>query len=123
VPSTPSESPLALIPLAPKSHASFKYALNCEQMCNFFYIFWSGLLTWMNCNRISVGLRYYYYFIIIIIISEAHRRVFVWGTMLQAGRSRVRFPMRSFNFSNDLILPAALCSAYNRNEYQESSWG
>jgi hypothetical protein len=23
-----------------------------------------------------------------------------WGTMLQAGRSRVRFPMRSLDFSN-----------------------
>jgi hypothetical protein len=31
-----------------------------------------------------------------------------WGTMLQSGRSRVRFPMRSVNFSIDLILPAAL---------------
>jgi hypothetical protein len=27
--------------------------------------------------------------------------------MLQAGRSRVRFPMRSLDFSIDLILPAA----------------
>jgi hypothetical protein len=31
-----------------------------------------------------------------------------WGTMLQAGRSRVRFPMRPLDFSIDLILPAAL---------------
>jgi hypothetical protein len=37
-----------------------------------------------------------------------------WGTMLQAGRSRVRTPMRSLNFSidlsvkSDLTLPAAL---------------
>jgi hypothetical protein len=30
------------------------------------------------------------------------------GTMLQAGRSRVRFPIGSLNFSIDLILPAAL---------------
>jgi hypothetical protein len=30
------------------------------------------------------------------------------GTTLQAGRSRVRFPMRSLDFSIDLILPAAL---------------
>jgi hypothetical protein len=27
-----------------------------------------------------------------------------WGTILQAGRSRVRFPMRSLDFSIDLIL-------------------
>jgi hypothetical protein len=31
-----------------------------------------------------------------------------WDTMLQAGRSRVRIPMRSLDFSIDLILPAAL---------------
>jgi hypothetical protein len=32
-----------------------------------------------------------------------------WGTMLQTGSSRVRFPMRSLDFfSIDLILPAAL---------------
>jgi hypothetical protein len=31
-----------------------------------------------------------------------------WGTMLQAGRSRVRIPMRSLDFSIDLLLPAAL---------------
>jgi hypothetical protein len=32
-----------------------------------------------------------------------------WGTVLQAGRSPVRFPMRSLDFSVDLILSAALC--------------
>jgi hypothetical protein len=31
-----------------------------------------------------------------------------WGTMLKAGRSCVRFPMRSTDFSIDLILPFAL---------------
>jgi hypothetical protein len=31
-----------------------------------------------------------------------------WGTMLQAEKSRVRFPMRSLDFSIYLILPAAL---------------
>jgi hypothetical protein len=31
-----------------------------------------------------------------------------WGTTPQVGRLRVRIPMRSLDFSNDLILPAAL---------------
>jgi hypothetical protein len=33
-----------------------------------------------------------------------------WGIMQQAGMSRVRFSMRSLDFSIDLTLPAALCS-------------
>ena len=33
-----------------------------------------------------------------------------WGTALQAGRSRVRFPIVSFEFFIDIILPAALWS-------------
>jgi hypothetical protein len=46
--------------------------------------------------------------------------------MLQAGRSRVRFPTKSLDFSIDLILPAALGpevdSASNRNETR-NFWG
>jgi hypothetical protein len=41
-------------------------------------------------------------------LKGAHGSVVGWGTMLQAGRSRVPFPMRSFDFSIDLKFPAAL---------------
>ena len=45
-----------------------------------------------------------------------------WGTALQAGRSRVWFPMVSLEFFIDIILLAALwpwgCH-FNRNEYHE----
>jgi hypothetical protein len=46
--------------------------------------------------------------------------------MLQAGRSRVRFPMRwiFFNLPNPSNrYGSGVYSASNRNEYQESSWG
>jgi hypothetical protein len=46
-----------------------------------------------------------------------------WGTALQTGRSRIRFPMVSLEFFIDIILPVALWpwgwSASNKNEYQE----
>jgi hypothetical protein len=40
--------------------------------------------------------------------KEARGSVVGWGAMLQAGNSRVRFPMRLMNFSIHLIRPAAL---------------
>jgi hypothetical protein len=55
----------------------------------------------------------------------ARDNVVGWGTMLQAGRSRIRVQMR-WIFSIYLIQPhyvLGVDSASNRNEYQESSWG
>jgi len=53
----------------------------------------------------------------------AHGGAVGGGTALQAGRSRVRFPMVSLEFFIDIILPAAygpgVDSASNKNEYQE----
>jgi hypothetical protein len=48
------------------------------------------------------------------------------GTMLQAGRWRDRFPIKSLDFSIDLIQPhygPGVNSATNGNDNQESSWG
>jgi hypothetical protein len=42
-----------------------------------------------------------------IVFVGARGRVVGSGTMLQVGRSRVRFPIMSLNFLIDLILPAA----------------
>jgi hypothetical protein len=41
-------------------------------------------------------------------VIEARRGAVGWGTALQAGRSRVRFPMVSLEFFTDTILMAAL---------------
>jgi hypothetical protein len=43
-----------------------------------------------------------------VTLKVARGSVVGWGTMQQAGRSRVRFPMRPLDFSIELILPAAL---------------
>jgi hypothetical protein len=53
LPSTQSESPLALIHLAPKSHVSFKVNRNFR----FFISIWI-IRHRINCNRISEGLQY-----------------------------------------------------------------
>jgi hypothetical protein len=55
----------------------------------------------------SINWRFFMKFIMDV---GARGSVVVWGTMLQAGRSRVRFPMRSLDYSIYLILPMALGS-------------
>jgi hypothetical protein len=66
-------------------------------------------------------------FYAIPVFLEARGSVVGWGTMLQARRSRVWFPMGSLDFSIDIIFKphydSVVGSASNRNEYQESSWG
>jgi hypothetical protein len=58
-----------------------------------------------------------------IILHTVCGSVVGWGTMLQAGRSRVQVPMR-WNFSSfQPHYGPGVDSASNRNEYQESSWG
>jgi hypothetical protein len=62
------------------------------------------------CNEISTVRVFPYVlftsFILRFIVLKAPN--FCWGTVLQAGRSRVQFPMRSLDFSIDLTLPSAL---------------
>jgi hypothetical protein len=60
------------------------------------------------------------------VISE---QIVGWGTMLQAGRSRVRFPIWSLDFFSQLTesfqphYGPGVDSASNRNEYQKSFSG
>jgi hypothetical protein len=65
-------------------------------------LFHSYLNLMRNTKHICVGKFH------ACIVSEGRGRVFRWGTTLQAGRKRVRFPKRSLDFSIDLIFPAAL---------------
>jgi hypothetical protein len=58
--------------------------------------------------------------------GETRGNIVGCGTMLQAGKSRVQFPMWSLDFLIDLTQPdygPGVDSACNRNEYQEPSWG
>jgi hypothetical protein len=48
--------------------------------------------------------------LLLVSYSRGSGSVVGWGTMLQAGRTRVRFPTRLLDFSVGLILPAALWS-------------
>jgi hypothetical protein len=51
-------------------------------------------------------------------ISEVYGET-QWGTMLQGVSSRIRFSLRSLEFSVDLILPAALWSRYRLSLLQK----
>jgi hypothetical protein len=52
-----------------------------------------------------------FYFILVLFHPGVRGNVVGLGTMLQGGKSRVRFPMKSLEFSVDVILPAALWSS------------
>ena len=61
-------------------------------------------------EHLSINLRYFIIVFHFFYISYLWVRggAVGWGTTLQAGRSRVRFPMVSLEFFSDIILPVAL---------------
>jgi hypothetical protein len=79
----------------------------------------------MNCAQWDLHNLHSLHLLLLTVLST-RSSVVSWGTILQARRSRVRIPMRSLNFSIDLILRAdygpGVDSASNRNESQDSSW-
>ena len=60
------------------------------------------------CNGIALPLRETEIFALRLFSYGARGSAVGWGTTLQAGRSRVRFPMVSLEFFIDIIHPAAL---------------
>jgi hypothetical protein len=80
---------------------------NCIYLCIFclFYIIYTREVNLSFSYTSDVPLCSWFYH---IHLSILHGSWVGWGTVLQAGRSWVRFPMRPLDFSIDLILPAAL---------------
>jgi hypothetical protein len=66
---------------------------------------WDDNITCKTDEKHGIGVCTWFIWLKII---GARSSVLGWGTTLQAGRSRFRFPMKSLDFSIDLILPAAL---------------
>jgi hypothetical protein len=69
-----------------------------------------GVMNGVFCLLTSVCQELFWYRNInfLWIFTGARGSVVGWGTMLQAGRSPVRIPMRWIFFSIDIIFPAAL---------------
>jgi hypothetical protein len=59
--------------------------------------------------------------VITVFLEEARGSAVGLGTMLQVGRSRVLFPMRSLHFSVDVILPATLLALRSTQPLTEMS--
>jgi hypothetical protein len=74
-----------------------------------------GKIYWFNWHT-SACVGYFLIFVCLSVFlfvqttqrSGARGGAVGWDTALQTGRSRVRFPMESLEFSSDLILPVAL---------------
>jgi hypothetical protein len=80
------------------------------------------------CERYILSASKYFGFVWNYLPWGARGGVVGWGTILQAGRSWVQFPMRSLDFFNlpnpsSRTVAPGVDSASDRNEYQEYSWG
>jgi hypothetical protein len=84
------------------------YTSDSEFTLTAYSYFHQQLMQIWICRQKNLWITYIEFFLTQSILLGARGSIVGWGTMLQAGRSRVLFPMRSLDFSFDAILPAAL---------------
>jgi hypothetical protein len=91
---------------------SLAYSGKLQQSWNYTYIKWLPIKVWI-----------YIYIFTYLFFMGVRSSVVGLGNILQAGMSRVQFPIRSLDSSTDLIRLVALCpgvdSASNRNNCEE----
>jgi hypothetical protein len=85
---------------ANKEHWNNTFYYTVASCWLFLYDLYYG--AWMHEHQI------YHNFLLPLLWRGARGGVVGWGTALQAGKSRFRFPMVSLEFLVDIILPAAL---------------
>jgi hypothetical protein len=96
----------SLSSLRPSFPSYYIAANSCVQFSVFFFFFFFFFFYFSNKNY-TENINIYVFYVQYSLPVGARGSVIGWGTMLQAGRSRVRVAMR-WNFSIDLILPAVL---------------
>jgi hypothetical protein len=100
----------------------FGAVLRCFLRCSSSLLPWSGLLAMRQEGSKTIEHRVKEEFSYTTRICSKQAAAELVGTLFYKS-TRVRFPMRSFNFSVDLILSGpGVDSAPNRNEYQQSFW-
>jgi hypothetical protein len=95
----------------------------CSMTCVFYNTSAAYLCKWMDVTPFNPSAHYMWHQAELTgTLHSSHRVIlefcnekkvrggaFCWGTALQAGWSRVWFPMESLEFFSDLIIPVALC--------------
>jgi hypothetical protein len=87
-------------------------ALECQNILrvDFTYIY---CFECENIGTFKKGITLFFVFITILVAYHSRDGSVGWGSALQAGRSRFRFPMVSMEFFVDLIFPATLTQGSN----------
>jgi hypothetical protein len=66
------------------------------------------MIVFLSPSKLTTNFLFYFIFNVLLPNHGGTQWRSGWGTALQTGRSRVRFPMASMDFFIDIILPVAL---------------